>query len=436
MSGFGISLDGQKFINNNINQQYNVNTTHPLIPNSQQYILYEKFISIHSEDRNLLKYPNSDEFEIELPEDIVNVAALRLMNWSFPANYNTFSVANENVRFTYSITKPYNPSAFHSTELLNYRIYEALFMTKQEPYNFIIEEGFYNPDQITTELTNKLNYTTTSRIIDYFTKKNWTESLTEFNLQGGYNRFIVVYNTVTAKLWFGNRSDGFTLINENSAIKDNFTNNLCFLEHKHVPDSSNWGLPGYLGLPRYNVESTSNMSTNSASFQEINGITVPRFFYGDVTPGDNGLWLLPYSDFSGSKVYWVESLYKINLMGEAYMYLEIEGQNCIDETQPYNISNFTLTTNQTNGIVNSSFAKISIPTAPMSQWFDRESFPYKLYNPPLERIRKLKVKLRYHNGRSVNFGVFNYSFMLQFTVMTPQILRVSKTATYPISMGF
>ena len=30
------------------NLPYNVNTSHPLIPNSQEYIYYKKYISIHS----------------------------------------------------------------------------------------------------------------------------------------------------------------------------------------------------------------------------------------------------------------------------------------------------------------------------------------------------------------------------------------------------
>ena len=48
---------------------FNVNQTHPLIPNSQNYTLYRKYVSIHSEDRDYVKFPNSSLFEIELPED-------------------------------------------------------------------------------------------------------------------------------------------------------------------------------------------------------------------------------------------------------------------------------------------------------------------------------------------------------------------------------
>jgi hypothetical protein len=106
--------------------------------------------------------------------------------------------------------------------------------------------------------------------------------------------------------------------------------------------------------------------------------------------------------------------------------MEIDGLNCIDETSPYNVSEYTLTTNKTNGIVNSAFAKIPIPTTPMSQWFDKESNPYKLFLPPAERIRKLKIKIRYHNGELVNFGIFNFSFMLEFSLYSSQQIKKYK----------
>ena len=432
----GNAIEGQQFTNFLNTPNYNIDTQHPLIPNSQEYFAYNKYVSIHSEDRDILKYPNSCEFEIELPEDLLNFAAIRLTNWTFPANYNTFASSNGNILFVFKVTNPYNPAAFGLTDEYNYRIYEALFMTQNEFMNFTIEEGFYNPFQMAIELTNKLNFVTSIKITAYFTQKGWSDTLDEFTLRGGYTRFIVVYNNVSSKLWFGNRADGFTLVNEVGAFTNSFLDGLCFSEYAHVPDSSNWGLPSYLGLSRCNTEAQSTSSlVNIGDFQVVKEIVVPRFYYGNVTPGDNGFWLLPYTDFSGSQVYWVEASDKVNLMGEAYMYMEIEGQNCIDETQPYNVSKFTLTTNQTNGIVNSAFAKLAIPTTPLSQWFDRDAVPYKIYNPPAERIRKLKIKIRYHNGRIVNFGVFNYSFMLQFTLFTPQILRASRTIVYPPPFG-
>jgi hypothetical protein len=138
--------------------------------------------------------------------------------------------------------------------------------------------------------------------------------------------------------------------------------------------------------------------------------------------------LSPNSDLQGSQGYYVECPFKINLMGEAYFYMDIDEFNCIDETSPYNVSKFTAHTNETNGIVNSSFAKIAVPTTPISQWFDKESQPYKLYSPPAERIRKLKVKFRYHNGQLLNFGKFNYTFTLEFIQYMPSQMKNYKVS--------
>lgn len=422
----------------------NVFTNHPLIPNSQEYIYYKKYVSIHSEDRDYLKYPNASDFEIEMPEDILNIVALRLINWTFPANYNTFSKLNSNVSMVFKINNPYNPNINGVSDLLIQKIYECLFYLKDTNFVFIIEDGFYNPDQMTTELTNKFNHIVTVKIIDYFTLKStdstltpeeqqeYVDALSQFTNSGGYQNFIIVYNNVSQKIWYGNICDQFTIINEIQIIKNAATDNIYCSQYKtQLPEFSNWGLSAFLGLTRCNVESMNTL--NLLNFDNLaywNGNYIPRFYYGDVSPGDNGYWLLPNANYINSSVNWIESFFKINLMGPAFMYMELEGQNCIDETSPYNVSQFTLTTNKTNGVVNSAFAQIPIPTTPISQWFDRESLPYKFYYPPAERMRKLKFKLRYHNGQSVTFGVFNYSFVIEFTTILPQILRKSNVVLY------
>ena len=137
---------------NNINNRnftstnYNVNNNHPLIQNSQEYLYVNKYISIHSEDRDLVKYPNSSDFEIELPEDYLNIAGIRLEQWAFPSNYNTFSAVNNNIKLSFIINNPYNPNENSFSDLLAQQIFEALFINKNNPYEIIIEEGFYNPN--------------------------------------------------------------------------------------------------------------------------------------------------------------------------------------------------------------------------------------------------------------------------------------------------
>jgi hypothetical protein len=393
------------------NTVFNVNDTHPLIPNSQNYTLYKKYVSIHSEDRDYIKYPSSSSFEIELPEDYLNVSSVKLTDWTFPANYSTFSPLSSNVTMTFKINNPYNPGEHELSNPLQNAIFSALYNYHENNYKIIIEEGFYNPDQMSTELTNKFNEAVNIVIKQYLTDNGYTDLLNEFNAAGGYTQFVIVYNNVGQKLWFGNKSSGFILTNSTAIIRDYLTDTTkCVIPQ--LPDFSSWGLPGYLGLDRCDTPSTSVVDF------------VPRFYYGDVFPGDNGYWLTP--DLPTAQVHFLDATYKINLFGVSYIYMEISGLNCIDETSPFNISNFTLTTNKTNGVVNSAFAKISVPTTPMSQWFDRDSHPYKLYLPPAERIRKLKIKLRYHNGQLANFGVFNYSFTLEFALYSSQQLREYK----------
>ncbi len=436
--------DSQNYHNSFSKTVYNTNTSHPLIPNSQEYIFYKKYLSIHSEDRDMLKYPSSADFEIEMPEDYLNVSSIKLVQWTFPANYNTFSNLNANTLLAFRITNPYNPSNFEVSDDLTFRIFEALFNSDNR-YFFTIEEGFYNPVQMATELTNKFNYVVTERIVNYFKEQitknpydGWNITLEQFILSGGYTRFIVVYNNVSLKLWFGNRADAFTVITELGDFTNIFADNFCSIGRQRLPDFSAYGLPGYLGLSRCNQQSVSSFDSdanaNSNSTYLATGISVPRFFYGDVTPGDDGYWLIPL-DLSGCQAHWIEAAWKLNIMGEAFLYMEIAGQNCIDETSPYNVSKFTIETNQTNGVVNAAFAKLPVPTTPLAQWFDRDSVPYKLYYPPAERIRKLKIKIRYHNGQLANFGVFNYSFMLEFTLQVPQILRTTTSIVVPPPMG-
>jgi hypothetical protein len=418
------------------NTYLNTNQNHPLQQNSQNYLSYKKYVSIHSEDRDAISFPNSCEFEIELPEDITNISTMKLVDWSFPSNYNTFSVLNSNITMMFTFTNLYNPKTYNVSDPLENAIYQALTNCICNDYIVTIEEGFYNPTQLATELTNKFNEDVTNAIIIYLVKTpSLSHLLDKFINSGGYKRFVIVYNNVSQKIWFGNRADKFKLLNQTIYVANSNVNEQLLCKKTQVPDFSNWGLPGNLGLTRCNecscrppnllVDENNNL-INSNYLISNNYI---RFYYGDVNNcDDNGYWLTPATDLSGNVltgavVQFIECPYKINIFGPSYIYMEIFKYNCIDETQPYNISAFTLTTNETNGIVNSAFAKIPIVSTPTSQYYDGPSNSYKFFDPPVERIRRLKFRLRYHNGELVNFGVFEYTFTLEFTTLLPMINR-------------
>jgi len=396
--------------NPNYLTNYNLNTTHPLQNNSNQYETIAKYVSIHSEDRNMIKYPSSSYFEIQLPQSLENVTAVRVNDWAFPSNYNTFSSSFRNLELTFKIIDPFKPDEFLHPEA--YAIYIALTALQTTNLLVVISPGFYTPQQMVTELTNKLNYVVQTAINNYYGTPIFTYS---------YNRFSVVYNEVEQNIWFGNTSDQFELTNSVSAAQTKLQTNLNCDDNVHSvrhDEYNNFGLPSFIGLSKFDMKSTNGEDIN------VTNVNTPRFFYGDVNSGDNGFWLLPDTDIGATKVWWIAALNKINLMGPAYLYIEVTGLNCMDEMYPFTLNEYNSTNSNQSGIVNSALAKVAVSSTPISQWFNNNyQQSYSYFFPPAENIRKLRIKIRYHSGIVPDFGTFPWSMTMEFILLKPQILR-------------
>lgn len=400
--------------------RFNLSTTYPIIPNANQYLFEKKYISINSEDRNIIKYPNAAEFEIELPQDYLNVQYVKLSRWSIPPIYDVFSVINSNLTMVFKFIKIYDANL--SDDPLQKAINAALDYNLCTNYTFVIEEGSYNPFQMAIELTNKFNQAVTFKIIEFFNSNSEYEYL--LSVFTGYDQFVIVYNEVNNKFWFGNKSSQFTLLNDSDVYYcDNLLELQC-LKRNIQPSFNYWGLPSYLGFTRCNdtalPPSDYPPETTDVINGYVDGILVPRFFYETKTLGNDGFWLIP--NLPGASVYYLVAPLKPCLYKPAFIYMEIKGLNCIDETCPYNLTQFTQITNETNGIVNSSFAKIpiSMDCSSCRNNDDSDHLPYKWFNPPAERIRKLHIKMRYHNGQLADFGNCNYNILLEFNLLRPQ----------------
>jgi hypothetical protein len=402
---------------------YNLNNNHPLITNSQDYALIKKYVSIHSEDRDFLKFPNASQFEIELPEDLLNVSTVKVSDWQLPLVYDVYSKVYSNVTMTFKISNPITPSAISPTPSdLEISIFEALNSNKDNNYLITIQEGTYSGSQLADELTNRFNEVVTNYIISYFNSNGYASLVPGFI----YTQFVIIFNSVSSCMWFGNKSSGFILTNStqvpfNYSVPTSKNCNPCKVNPSAIysqlpksatvdpiecyktktPSSAEYGLPYFLGLTRCDTESI-----------EVDDVT---FYYTN----PKNVWLTP--TYPGTKVYFVNGFNKCILTPPIYIYLEIEGLNCIDETSPFNISKFTLTTNETNGVVNSALAKLYVPPSNNS-WFDKAP-SYKFFMPPAERIRKLKLKFRYHNGELVDFNGLPYSILLEFGLFSPQQVR-------------
>ena len=103
--------------------------------------------------------------------------------------------------------------------------------------------------------------------------------------------------------------------------------------------------------------------------------------------------------------------------------MEVEKYNSYDELYPYNESSRQLYGNNAyDGKVNSAFAKIPITTH--HQFSDARTF-YLVnvahYDPPIERIARLKFRFRFHDGRLVNFQNFPFDFTIEFNSLRNEI---------------
>ena len=81
----------------------NTHTNHPIIQREQSYVLDRKLLAVHSEDRDVKKWPNSNRFEVRLPEPIKNIQSMRLINVSIPNNLYTFTNNYQNTKITFTI---------------------------------------------------------------------------------------------------------------------------------------------------------------------------------------------------------------------------------------------------------------------------------------------------------------------------------------------
>lgn len=381
--------------------RFNINTTHPLIKNANEYYLYCKYVTIYSGDRDVIKFPDPSEFEIELPQDICNIAGVCLQAWSFPQT-PTFTRQHNNIAISFLINEPYNPTLYGITDQQQLDIYNGLLSNVNNSYVILIEEGSYNSEQIAMELQNKMNFAVTTFIQTYLASINNPDPTFQ------YKEFVVAYNAVSSQLWFGNSSSGFIFNNLNEQLYGpNVVSTMNNCANYSLPDFNSWGLPAYLGFNRCNISSIVSPKGE-----------LPRFFY---LPDPSGYWISFSTAFPGGPVYSLCPPNIIKITSNPFYYLSINELNCMDETSPFSLNHYALNNNRNSGRANSSFARITVDPNDNNypQWY----VPNKLFVPPLERMRKLSISIHNHNGQLIKFNNQEFSMMLEFTIYTPQIGR-------------
>ena len=247
--------------------------SHPLIPREQNYLLSYKYVTIHSEDRDITKYPNENNFDIKLPQIMENVQSIHLIYTSFPKMYYTFSNEYQNTKLSFVV-------------FLNTGIQEPIDCA--DIITIEIQPGAYSISQFTEEIQTKMNKCISNRVDQPYTDMK------------------VIYDNVGKRILIGNSRHPFLwLLDRKECYKD-----VC--KQPTMWDSPvKWGLGYYLGFERRTYISTCVEHGVSFDYQSN---TSDR----DWLVNTNGNVFLTVSPFAP------------DIEGEVCIYMEIEKYNAMD----------------------------------------------------------------------------------------------------------
>jgi len=333
----------------------------------------KKILTIHSEDRDINKWPNPNEFELYLPDSYVNIRQMNLLNFT---NINNFYNISENLMNNY-INTGYN-SDLNTSKI------------------FIIPNGYYTPDYLAITLTKLFQSTF-------------------------YNTYVI-YDRIKFKFLFITKDEVFNLNFADLISTDKLCINKKFLlnPEKIAYQYSHWGLGYNLGFSKKNYKyDTDFFTTQSRLDNELEYSKNINNF--DICIND--IYHILPSDILSSDYYrflYSENTIDLNPLNTIYM--EIDKHNYADEIKPYQYRSNYLYCNDYNATVNSYFAKILFNNDIINEnkiitntKNDGEIFNGSLlYNNTIDRLIKLKFKFRYHNGVLVDFGNKNFNFTLEF----------------------
>jgi hypothetical protein len=380
--------------------KYVLKNDHPLIPREQTYSINRKLITVHSEDRDISKWPNANHFELQLPQTYTNVETIALVQYSFPTYYYAFSNDSQNTKITFSLG------------------------VSGMMYTLTISPGFYTSVQFATELQNKMNLAVSS----------------------SYGNFRVFYDEVLQRLLFGNTTETFTFIyNAPESYDDAPCYAPCISVQPQAQPSAtirwnqytNWGLGYNLGFVKCFPSECVNVQDviNSNKMPAVPVTSNQSVYYVNSSPTTTGYVWLPVTGTG----YVLVPPNPPSLNGYTDMYMEIDKYNYEDEMQPYSSHTTSSRNNDYNGIVNAAFAKIPLQAKPtqivsaLEYMYGDEpqdtSQGFATFFPPLDKLSKLKFKFRYHDGTLVNFGGQNFSFIIALYTYRDEIARSKQLRT-------
>jgi hypothetical protein len=152
---------------------------------------------------------------------------------------------------------------------------------------------------------------------------------------------------------------------------------------------------------------------------------LPAFYYYNKASDPNSYNPFHHATttgFANASIYLITPCNQLNLEGDVYYYMEIDGLNMMDELLPYKNNAYSITNGTTTGLINAIFAKRTILTD-RSDRCNIGQGEEKTFTPPLRRMNKVSVRIRYHDGREPNFGSVPFDLTLKFICQKNQLNR-------------
>ena len=219
-------------------------------------------------------------------------------------------------------------------------------------------------------------------IQDGYYKHNTLKMALQKQLQKIDPSFICNFNELNNKYYIAHSSKMFKLV-LNKAIEYSNCNKVnIYSQH------SEWGLGFLLGFDKLTYTSKSTTDTNILSFahETTNWAAVSSHVLVSQKPS--------------------------NLEDNIFIYIDLDKYNKCDELKPYLYYN---NSNTNPGIVNSAFSKIPHILSLNNNCLINDGYleNTSFFQPPIDKIAKIKIRFRYHNGMLVDFNNYNISLSLE-----------------------
>lgn len=399
----------------------------PISNRSSNFFVDRKIISVDSVDRDIMKWPHSSQFEVQLPEPLINVSTIRLIDVNIPSTEHMFAHRFRNTKLQFRIQPRCNNGGTEKDEL------QAFFDSSANVvgdgiFEATIRPGTYTVDEFANELEFQLNDAVTKTMIAYsevldssYVYENW---------------FHVIYHAPRNRFIFVNARDHFHFVcNKESNFDSLLTKEDRQLGSRRTwNDYSHWGLGFNLGFEQLEYESVTGSEYGNGSTDTLFKLS----YDSSVT--------VTADNHAEDGLYVLEAPNHVVIDRYQHIYVELDKYNSIDEIDPYanntsaiddtlsscNTDNNCATyairrhanTGSYSGNANASFAKIPLVNGRYTYTQDNRNGSLTniaIFKSPVPKIYKMKFRFRYHDGTLVDFGTLPYSLTFEINQMISDV---------------